>query len=271
MQIDKEHLIARGRTAEVYQYGPRQVIKLLYNWCPPEWASREVQIAKLVHSRGLPVPKCEGLVEHDGRQGVIFERAQGPSMFSVIGRKPWTMKKNWTLLAELHARIHSQDGNGFASLHQNLQHRISSSRWVPQDIRAPVLSLLAGLEDGTSLCHFDFHPDQVVLSSSGPIILDWMTAFRGAAAADLARTMVIMTFGIPPDPSWLMQQGIRLARVSFRRHYLREYNRLQPAVDRQAVENWMVPVAAARLTEEIEAEREALLAFLRQRLQTAGA
>jgi len=64
MQIDKQHLIARGRTTEVYQYNSHLVVKLFFGWCPPEWAAREARIANLVHSRGLPVPRCEGLVQY---------------------------------------------------------------------------------------------------------------------------------------------------------------------------------------------------------------
>ena len=49
---------------------------------------------------------------------------------------------------------------------------------------------LAGLPDGDQLCHGDFRPDNLVLTASGPVVLDWMTATRGVPVADVVRTLM---------------------------------------------------------------------------------
>ena len=36
----KGPLLARGRTAELFAWGDRQVLKLLYDWRPTSWISR---------------------------------------------------------------------------------------------------------------------------------------------------------------------------------------------------------------------------------------
>jgi len=260
-------LIARGRTAEVYSYGAHQVIKLLYPWCPADWAQREAEAAERARSQGLPVPRCEGVVERHGRKGIIFEKIEGPSLLSEIIRKPWTMRRQWGLLADVQARIHSQPGDGFPALDEYLGRRISASQWIPEDLKQRVRARLAGLSNGSSLCHFDFHPGQVILSRTGPVVLDWMSAFRGAAAADIARTMVLMTFTSPPERTLAVRAGIRFVRKSFQRSYTDDYLRVSPGLDRGAVDKWMIPVAAARLGEQIENERALLLAFLEERLR----
>ena len=38
------------------------------------------------------------------------------------------------------------------------------------------------LPDGNILCHFDFHPNNIILSDNNYSIIDWMTACKGDTA-----------------------------------------------------------------------------------------
>src|SRR5438105_2291070 len=58
---------------------------------------------------------------------------------------------------------------------------------------------LAALPDGTALCHGDFHPDNVLLSPRGPVVIDWSSASRGHPVGDLAWTSrLLRTADLPP-------------------------------------------------------------------------
>jgi len=51
-----------------------------------------------------------------------------------------------------------------------------------------------GLESvgpGDRLLHLDLHPENVILSPSGPVVVDWTNARRGDPALDVALTWVI--------------------------------------------------------------------------------
>jgi aminoglycoside phosphotransferase (APT) family kinase protein len=69
-----------------------------------------------------------------------------------------------------------------------------------------VLEGLERLPQGAALCHFDFHPDQVLMTQRGPVVIDWMTAFRGHPLADVARSCVLLSFGQAPNSGWVRQR-----------------------------------------------------------------
>jgi aminoglycoside phosphotransferase (APT) family kinase protein len=107
----------------------------------------------------------------------------------------------------------------------------------------------------------DFHPDNVIMSPDGPVIIGWMDAHSGHPLADAARTLLILQLGEPPPGTsgrWL----INLLRRRFHRAYLKRYGRLRatPAADLKA---WRLPIAAARLGDGIPEERDRLLAMVR--------
>ena len=45
--------------------------------------------------------------------------------------------------------------------------------------------------EGERLLHLDFHPDNVLLSQRGPVVIDWTNARAGDPAFDVAMTWVI--------------------------------------------------------------------------------
>lgn len=266
MEVENGNLIARGRTAEVYRQDGDRILKLFYSWCPADWAKREDDTSMIVYSKGLPIPKCIGTVSVAGRNGIVFNKVDGDSMLSIIGRKPWTLKAHWRTLARLHSQIHLQTGDGLPQVKPYLERSISANTFISQTIKVMLLEVLTELENGTALCHFDFHPGQVILSKSGPMVLDWMTACQGSPLADIARTIVILSFGSPPNANWLVRRSVGIVGHSFRTHYPKEYSLQKEQIDMSAIAKWMLPIAAARLMEEIPGEKAPILSFIARSL-----
>ena len=94
------------------------------------------------------------------------------------------------------------------------------------------------------------------MSSQGPIIVDWNDTTTGDPLSDVARTLLLFRFATD-------QLEVRIAfdLEQFHRSYLERYLQLRD-VSHQQVEAWELPVAVARLTEGIAAERDSLLAFI---------
>jgi aminoglycoside phosphotransferase (APT) family kinase protein len=105
------------------------------------------------HARahGFPVPGVLEVLD----DALVLERIEGPTMFSDLQRRPWRTNRHARLLAELHARLHE----------------------IPFE--------------GARLLHLDLHPDNVLLSQRGPVVIDWTNARAGDPALDLALTWVI--------------------------------------------------------------------------------
>ncbi len=255
-------LIAEGRTAEVYALSDDRVIKLFYAWCPARWVQQEIEIANLISSMPIPTPKILGSMEIEGRQGIIYERVNGPSLLKLATLKPWRVIRFARLLAELHTEIHENKVNNLPSQRATLIDVIQHLESMSPELKTSVLKVLDDLPDGNTLCHFDFHPDQVLITDNGPVVIDWITAQRGYPLSDVARTCVILKFGQVPYGSWVMRMIINIWREIFYRTYIKRYLELHPGVSQEKIVNWMIPVAAGRLVEAIPEESEPILHFI---------
>lgn len=264
--LSKNSLIAEGRTAEVYAWEDGQVLKLFRSWCSPRSVEQEIACSRAVSEMPLPIPKFLGVLDVDGRKGIIYERVDGHSMLHAMVSKLWTVRRYARLLAELHNEIHTHVAPDLMSSREALGHDVRGSESLPSDLKAAILGRLEALPDGESLCHFDLHPDQVLLTADGPAIIDWMTARKGHPLGDVARTAVILKFGRTPNESRLRKAGFAIPRALFYRTYLSRYLQLNPGFTYEDIKRWMIPVAAGRLRENIDGEREPLLSLIRSYL-----
>ena len=160
-------LIASGRDADIYAYGDRLVLRRARGG---RSLAGEAKIMEYVRGFGYPVPAVDRLSD-DGSE-LIMQRVDGPSMVEVLGRRPWTLRANGRLLSDLHRRLH--------------------------EIVAPDWVKAAPCGSGSSLVHLDLHPLNVLISSSGPVVIDWANASRGDGAVDVALTWVLMSAGEIP-------------------------------------------------------------------------
>jgi Ser/Thr protein kinase RdoA (MazF antagonist) len=255
-------LIARGGTSEVLAWQDGQVLKLFYDWLPVSSIEREVHAARVVSASDLPTPKLLGELTLDGRRGLIFERVTGRSMLNFLGTHPWLCVHYARQFADMHARIHRQNGGGLPSLKEELEQTIRQMEGLSENLKAKALDRLEKLPDGGMLCHLDFHPDQVMLTASGPVVIDWMNAKAGDPAADIAYTLIMLSIGNVPDTGWFKQQLTNLLRGIFSRSYLRRYLKLNPSVTRADIAAWTPLAIIARIADNVPGERERLMEFL---------
>lgn len=256
--------IARGRTAEVYAWETGCILKLFYDWVPPDWMEHEARIGKVISTKDLPTPKLINICTVQGRNGIVYERVDGPSMLRLMGSKPWQIAGLARQLAEVQSRIHSQNGNGLPEMRAKLGRSIQQQEDKLADLKDKVYDALDRLPDGEALCHFDLHPDQVMMSASGPVVIDWSNACQGDPLGDVARSVLMLKVGEPLDASPGMLLLARLARGIFRRTYLKKYLALHPAAQVERINAWLVPVAAARINEKLPGELPHLLRLIRE-------
>ena len=241
--------LAIGGTAEIYPWSDGQVLKLFYSSFPAAVAAEEARIAAAVAAAGLPVPAVGALLEVAGRPGLLYARVDGPAMFELLPRQPWRTVRFAHLLAELHAAIHAMAAPAaLPDLHTRLAAKIRQAPALPEPLRAAALAALADLPSGDRLCHGDFHPGNVLLTDTGPVIIDWMDATCGSPLADVARTAVIALGAAGSDQ--VPNAPLKAFTRFFTRRYLRRYFRLRPG-GREELRRWLPVVAAARLSEQI--------------------
>ena len=257
--------IAIGRTAEVYAWQEGQVLKVFRDWVSINTINHELRISRLVQATGLPVPAVLGdVVEVDGRRGICYERVEGVSMLVLIASHPLTMAKNMRLLGKLHAEMHSRQETALPSQRQILQEKIRTAEPLPDDLKQAALQRLNKLPGGDRVCHGDFHPGNVLVTSKGPVVIDWIDSSSGNPLADVARTLVLVSAASVPLNTFFGWY-LKFFRKIFLSAYMHGYNQTSLFYQEQ-LKAWIPVVAAARLNEEISSENEHLLGIVRKGL-----
>ena len=192
-----------------------------------------------VAAHGYPVPTVYGTTDTD----MIMDHIAGPTMLEALSRQPWKAGSFGRLLGDLHDRLHT----------------IPAPTWLPVWSATSVLPGEArGTDDGAGttrrVLHLDLHPGNVILSPTGPVVIDWSNASAGDPAIDLAMTMVVI--GTADAPSRALKLG--------RGWFLRGVRKGSETSYRERVAD----VAAARLSDPNMTEGE--LARLRKVIATAG-
>jgi aminoglycoside phosphotransferase (APT) family kinase protein len=206
--------VGSGRSADVYEYGEGWVLR---RYRQARDTAREVAAMEHARSHGYPAPAAEALSETD----IVMERVTGRTMLDDLGRRPWLVPTHAGTLAELHTRLHVIEAPG----------------WLP-----------APLGEGTSLLHLDLHPENVILTGSGPVVIDWPNAARGPGAADVAHTSIVVACSLPPTT--LYRRALAVAgRRLFLELFLRRF-------DRGAIDDALAAAGAYRLANRSLPERE---------------
>lgn len=171
----------------------------------------------LARAAGYPVPRAEALSESE----MLLERVAGPTMAEDLGRRPWRLWSHAATLASLHDRLHA----------------IAAPQWLEE----------APFGQGPALLHLDLHPANVLLSSHGPVVIDWPNARRGPPEVDVAMSWIIMATSDLDDLP--RRQLIALARSLFVAAFLRHF-------DGDAVRRALRVVGEARMRDANVRERE---------------
>ncbi len=234
-------LLGRGYVAEVFAYCDDKAIKLFFDEDSFDDGELEARVTNEAIAHGISAPRVWDVVEVDGRVGIVMDRIEGESMLQWGTRFPWRIYTGAKLMARMHADLHSKSGADMPALREKLGSGVESASEVPEHIRDNALRILTDLPDGDSICHGDFHPDNIIMSRSGPVIIDWSDGVIGHPAADVARTVVLVESGVPLVGT-IRRGVIGVARRVFLSFYLREYFRLTRRTW-EDVRPWMLPVA----------------------------
>jgi streptomycin 6-kinase len=239
--------LGAGKEAETYAYRPGWVVKLTRWRRDHAPARREDAILRALASTGL-APASGGVVEIDGRWGVVMERAPDPVLADRLATPNGPAEVLEIMLA-LHRKMHAQPApSGLFPLKDRLVRNITGARLLDEPTRRRLLDSLPDLPDGDRLCHGDFHPYNIMGEGDGIRIVDWADAHAGDPAADVCRTFVLIGSVLP----------------EMAERYVADYC-AATGVDRMAVHAWLPVVAGARLAEKVPEETDRLLALARGR------
>lgn len=157
----------------MFDLGDGRVLRR-YRTPHPGVAQREAIAMQHLRAHGAPVPE---VFSAEGDE-MVMQRLEGRTMLDTLRAKPWKARSIGRQLAELQRRIHAVPAGELA---------------------------LTRLGEGDSLLHFDLHPDNVMLTPDGPVVIDWSNVVVGDPVADVMFSWMIMVTSVPDDVPLLLR------------------------------------------------------------------
>lgn len=244
-------VIARGTRSCVRAYGRGAVIKIPDRSTPGDWILVEARYTAAVRDAGAPAPQLLGMEQVGGRPASVWERVRGPSMWECAVDRPDRCAEYGALLAGLQLSLF--DLVPPVSLPRQRDRLASKIRRSAELVDASVAGALSGWPQTTHpprMCHGDLHPSNVILTDSGPVIVDWFDVSRGDPIADIARSSILMSSEDAADlPQHLPGAAPETLGVLARAHLALLRSRMD--VDAGRLEHWTAIEAVARMAEDV--------------------
>lgn len=147
-------LIGSGREADVYALDAARVLR---RYRRGDDASGEAELMDHLYRLGFPVPRVHQVSGAD----LVLERLDGATMTETFHIGGVGLDEGAAILAGLHQRLHE-------------------------------LPARHGVRAGDRILHRDLHPGNVMLTSRGPVVIDWHNAAEGPPGVDVCLTAIIL-------------------------------------------------------------------------------
>jgi len=197
-------LVGTGRAADVYDIGDGRVLR---RYRTDHDSTIEAAAMRAAWTAGYPVPEVYDAAGRD----LVMERLEGPTMLKSLGGRPWRFGRFADQLAELHVRLAGLQIGG---------------RELP-----------VRFEPSECLVHLDLHPGNVMLTSRGPVVIDWSNAGMGPRGADIATTWILLTIAEADDIPAALRPFVGALRRRLLRRFLDGVDRPEHGVIRMVAEH----------------------------------
>ncbi|MET7645141.1 phosphotransferase [Streptomyces sp. NPDC005426] len=213
-------MLGSGRSADVYELDELWVLRRYRDGLD---ATRELPVMSYLSASGYPVPRLGPQPPSAGPGDLVLQRLTGPTMLEALLSGDIDGAEGSAVLARLLADLHTVP----ARLSQDPEDRI---------------------------LHLDLHPDNVVLTPDGPVVIDWSNTEEGPPALDRAMSALILA-QVAVDPTHPAAAGGRELLTALMPHLQAEggipARHLADVAARRAVNPTMSPAERALIGEAV--------------------
>lgn len=182
--------IGQGNTAEVFEYGTDRVCKLFIEGYPMAAVEKEYQNACELFQRNVSVPKPYALMKANNRNGIVYEKIEGQTMYRLYKDGIWSAQTLLEEFTKLHQRLLQCHGTNGISYKTFLTTLITEDTPKSAELWKSILTL----PEGDCILHGDFHPDNILVKPDGTaVVIDFMNVCYGPALYDVARTCFLLS------------------------------------------------------------------------------
>lgn len=242
MKLD--NVIAERKHKKIYRDGDL-CAKVFDESFPKSDILNEALNQARVEETGLNIPKIEEVTKIDGKWAIISDYIEGKTLKQLMDENPDKIDEYMNLFVDIQLKILSKKCPLLKRLKDKMQDKISQAD-LDATTRYELHTRLASMKKHNKVCHGDFNPSNVIITSDGtPYIIDWSHATQGNGAADAARTYLLFVLNGQKD---LAEKYLKL--YCFKSDTARQY-----------INNWMPIVAASQSVKGNPEERDLLLSW----------
>ncbi len=199
-----------------------------------------------VEETGLNIPKIHEVTVLDGKWTIISQYVEGKTLAQLMEEEPEKKDEYLELFVDLQMEVQSKNCPLLTKLKDKMNRKISQTDF-DATTRYELLTRLDSMPKHNKLCHGDFNPSNIIITSDGtPYILDWSHATQGNASADVARSYLLF---------WLNGD------IEGAGKYLDLFCS-KSKTDKRYIQKWMPIVAASQSVKGNEKEREFLQSWV---------
>lgn len=180
-------MLGSGRSADVYELDELWVLRRYRDGLD---ATRELPVMSYLSASGYPVPRLGPQPPSAGPGDLVLQRLTGPTMLESLLSGAMDGTEASAVLARLLAELHT------------IPARLSPD---PED----------------RILHLDLHPDNVMLTADGPVVIDWSNTEEGPPALDRAMSALILA-QVAVDPAGPAADGARALLTALMPHLVAE-------------------------------------------------
>ncbi|MBQ8093749.1 MAG: phosphotransferase [Clostridia bacterium] len=188
LELGDQKPFAMGGTGECYRLNEDTILKLYYESFPTSRILREKEGARTALVAGIPTAISFDMVQVGNRRGVIYELIQGKTLSEIIAQTPERVSELGRMLAEIAATLHNAAvekkdlPNSTGPIRMELQKVDYASEATVQRIS----DFLDTLDLEQHYVHGDFHPNNIIITADGPMLIDMDGFSLGCPMFDLA-------------------------------------------------------------------------------------
>lgn len=178
-------LIARGNTAEIYEYEESLICKLFYPGYPSDYVVHEFHNATMAWNLGIRTPKAYRLITEGERQGIVYDQIIGDVLsYKFSGTKESEIDSWMDRFVGLHKQI----------MWYHIDDAISYKDFLKMFATdEATITKINALAEGNCFVHGDFHLENVMIDEDNNLVLiDMMNVCKGTKLYDVARTYFLL-------------------------------------------------------------------------------
>ena len=199
-------LIAKGNTAEIYEYGDNLICKLFFEQYPKEYIEHEFNNAALACKLGIRTPKAHKLITEGDQHGIVYDRIIGEELSGKIYAQSEDASDYWL--------------NEFVGFHKKLlQYKTDEAISYKDFLKMfatdeKTIAKIDALADGNYFIHGDYHPQNVMIDDDNKVVLiDMMNVCRGPKLYEVARTYFLLDHNELIQRKYLEKMGYSIKDI----------------------------------------------------------